>query len=539
MTARQFDFDATEAVLRVRAREPFLRCPACGADVERYLFHQRGVRFVQCQVCRLVYVNPPARWRPQYLDGAHAGRQLSAKDREHFQDELRGIIADAARTFRRRRGREPRRVLVAGRSVHGPPLAATVPTDVVRFTADELGRLVDDADIAPLVAALRDDTDVVVLNQVLEACPRALDVVERLAAGIGAHVLVVVVFSNVASLPGRVLRRYWPRSFEGKSVYYDPENLRHLMDRGGFSFVEQRGLRTPYTLSRIATRLMARARWWTAGLTALGLADITVRMPGGTYTAVFERSGQARREELLSVIVPVFNEEHYVAAVLDGLLGLELTIPVEIVVIESNSTDGTRERVASYAGRDGLRIVYEDAPRGKGAAVRRGLAEVGGSIVIIQDADFEYDLDDYSALLEPILQRRTSFVLGSRSLGLEDWKVRRFASSRGKAMLMNIAQLIFAKTFNVLYQQRVTDVNTMFKVFRRDCLEGLELRADGFSFDIELACMIVKNGYGPMEVPVNYVARSFEEGKKIRFLSEFFPSYSMFFRCRFGRSRGR
>ena len=106
-------------------------------------------------------------------------------------------------------------------------------------------------------------------------------------------------------------------------------------------------------------------------------------------------------------------------------------------------------------------------------------------------------------------------------------------------MLMNIAQLIFAKTFNVLYQQRVTDVNTMFKVFRRDCLEGLELRADGFSFDIELACMIVKNGYGPMEVPVNYVARSFEEGKKIRFLSEFFPSYSMFFRCRFGRSRGR
>ena len=107
-----------------------------------------------------------------------------------------------------------------------------MPTDVVRVhRRTSLACLVDDADIAPILAALRDDTDVVVLNQVLEACPRALDVVGQLAAGIGADVLVVVVFSNVASLPGRVLRRYWPRSFEWKSVYYDPENLRHLMDR--------------------------------------------------------------------------------------------------------------------------------------------------------------------------------------------------------------------------------------------------------------------------------------------------------------------
>ena len=94
--------------------------------------------------------------------------------------------------------------------------------------------------------------------------------------------------------------------------------------------------------------------------------------------------------------------------------------------------------------------------------------------MLIQDADFEYDLDDYDALLEPIVQRRTSFVLGSRSLGLDDWKVRRFARSRVKAFLMNVAQLVFARTFNVLYQQRVTDVNTMFKVFRRECIEGVE-----------------------------------------------------------------
>ena len=240
----------------------------------------------------------------------------------------------------------------------------------------------------------------------------------------------------------------------------------------------------------------------------------------------------------MSIVVPVFNEETYVARVLDALLAKEVSIPKEVIVVESNSTDRTREIVRSYEGTPGLRIIYEDKPRGKGSAVRRGLAEAQGSIFLIQDADFEYDLDDYDALLEPILQRRTSFVLGSRSLGLDDWKVRRYATSRLKAFLMNFAQVMFAKTFNVLYQQRTTDVNTMFKVFRRECIDGIAFRGNGFNFDIELACMIVVNGFSPMEVPVNYVARGFDEGKKINFITEFYPSYSMLYRCRFGR-RGR
>jgi hypothetical protein len=153
--------------------------------------------------------------------------------------------------------------------------------------------------------------------------------------------------------------------------------------------------------------------------------------------------------------------------------------------------------------------------------------------VLIQDADFEYDIDDYDALLEPILQRKASFVLGSRSLGLNDWKVRRFARGAAKGFALNIAQLVFARTFNALYQQHVTDVNTMFKIFRTECLEGVSLESDGFDLDIELACKLVKNGNPPMEVPVNYVARGFDEGKKIRFFRDAFPSYAAFFRYRF------
>jgi hypothetical protein len=139
------------------------------------------------------------------------------------------------------------------------------------------------------------------------------------------------------------------------------------------------------------------------------------------------------------------------------------------------------------------------------------------------------------ALIEPILQRRTSFVLGSRSLGLDDWKVRRFEGNVVKRFLLNAAQVGFAKTFNVLYQQNVTDVNTMFKVFRSECLEGLNLESDGFNLDIELACKLVKNGNAPMEVPVNYVARGFDEGKKISFVRDAFPSYAAFFKWRFKR----
>ena len=377
-------------------------------------------------------------------------------------------------------------------------------------------------------------TDVLVLNEVLEACPHSTLVMNRLTGALGDDALVAIVFSNVGSFPARVLRRHWPAFFAWKSVYFDPDNLTRLMDKVGLSLVGHERRLTPYTLAYIVERLSSK-RPVTPLLERAPLASLTLRLPAGTSLAMFEKKGEAHAPEMLSVIVPVFNEETYVARVLDALLAKEVSIPKEVIVVESNSTDRTREIVRSYEGTPGLRVIYEDKPRGKGSAVRRGLAEAHGSIFLIQDADFEYDLDDYDALLEPILQRRTSFVLGSRSLGLDDWKVRRYASSRLKAFLMNFAQVMFAKTFNVLYQQRTTDVNTMFKVFRRECIDGIDFRGNGFNFDIELACMIVVNGFSPMEVPVNYVARGFDEGKKINFITEFYPSYSMLYRCRFGR----
>jgi glycosyltransferase involved in cell wall biosynthesis len=239
------------------------------------------------------------------------------------------------------------------------------------------------------------------------------------------------------------------------------------------------------------------------------------------------------RTEKLSIILPVYNEERYVAQVIETVLAKRLRVEKEVIIVESNSKDRTREIVQTFAGRPGVKIVLEDGPQGKGHAVKTGLQAVTGTIVLIQDADFEYDVDDYDALLEPILQHKTSFVLGSRSLGLDDWKVRKFEGSPIKRLMLNGAQVAFAHTYNALYGQHITDVNTMFKVFRSECLEGLDLESDGFNLDIELACKLAANGNSPIEVPVNYVARGFAEGKKISFVRDALPSYYAFFKYRF------
>ncbi|HZX43660.1 MAG TPA: glycosyltransferase family 2 protein, partial [Myxococcaceae bacterium] len=283
----------------------------------------------------------------------------------------------------------------------------------------------------------------------------------------------------------------------------------------------------------IVSRIVAQPVLSTV-LRSTPLGDVEMPVRSGNRVAVFgRRPGEASAREKLSIVLPVYNEARYVAEVIDAVLAKPLKIDRELIIVESNSTDGTRAIVERYAGRPGVRLVFEDRPRGKGHAVRTGLAHVTGTVVLIQDADFEYDIDDYDALLEPLLQHKATFVLGSRSLGLDDWKVRKYEATPVRGLLLNFGQLVFARTYSVLYQQRVTDVNTMFKVFRAECLDGLDLESNGFELDIELACKLARNGHSPMEVPVNYVARGFAEGKKIRFWRDAVPSYASLFWHRF------
>ena len=217
----------------------------------------------------------------------------------------------------------------------------------------------------------------------------------------------------------------------------------------------------------------------------------------------------------LSVIVPVFNERATVREALDAIVAKDIAnFELEIIVIESNSTDGSREIVQYYQGHPRVQIILEEQPRGKGHAVRQGLARASGDIILIQDTDLEYNLDDYEELLSPIVTGRQTFVLGSRH-GQGGWAIRKFSDQPLHALVLNLAHWTFTLMINASLGIWLKDPFTMYKVFHRRCLEGLTFECNRFDFDWELLIKLVRKGHRPIEIPISYESRSFKEGKKI------------------------
>lgn len=225
--------------------------------------------------------------------------------------------------------------------------------------------------------------------------------------------------------------------------------------------------------------------------------------------------GDGLRRTLVSVVMPVYNEAETVTTVLDAILAYEHpTADIELVVVASRSTDGTDQLVRPYARHPRVTLIVQETPRGKGNAVREGFLHARGEIILIQDGDLEYKVSDYGALLEPILQRRTDFVLGNRHVPGEP--IREVPNRWWLSRVMNAAHWFLATLFNVTYGTRLRDPFTMYKVFRTRCIEDLEFVADRFDFDWELMGKLVRRGYRPLEVPISYQARGFHKGKKIR-----------------------
>ncbi|MGA3213471.1 MAG: glycosyltransferase family 2 protein [Terriglobales bacterium] len=246
-----------------------------------------------------------------------------------------------------------------------------------------------------------------------------------------------------------------------------------------------------------------------------GFHQILVRKHAASGIIVTAIRAEPLPRPKCSIIVAAFNENRTFPVLMDALLRKEIPgVDREIIVIESNSTDGTRDLAKQYQGRPEIKLVLQDRPRGKGHAIREGFRHATGDIVLIQDADLEYDLDDYASLLAPILSYRSLFVLGTRHGG--NWKIRHFTQQKFLAAGMNLGHAFFTGLINVLFRQNMTDPFTMFKIFRRDCLFGLEFQCNRFDFDHELVIKLIRKGCRPLEVPVNYRSRSFREGKKVR-----------------------
>jgi hypothetical protein len=228
------------------------------------------------------------------------------------------------------------------------------------------------------------------------------------------------------------------------------------------------------------------------------------------------RKNEIQTPKKLSVVMAVYNEATTARQTIDSILKKKINnVEIELIIVESNSNDGTRAIVQEYTNHERVKVILQDKACGKGNAVREGLKNISGDFVLIQDADDEYDLEDYDALIEPLMNGEATFVLGARHGG-SAWKMRQFENQRLAGHILNLGHWMFTTLINVLFMVRLRDPFTMYKVFRADCLDGLNFRCDRFDFDCELLIKLVKSGHYPIEIPVNYRSRSFKEGKKVR-----------------------
>ena len=209
------------------------------------------------------------------------------------------------------------------------------------------------------------------------------------------------------------------------------------------------------------------------------------------------------RNPLLSVVMPVFNE----AATVEDIIPRVLAVPlrIQLIVVDDCSTDGTRETLNRMRETHGFTLLLQPRNQGKGAALRRGFAEVRGDLVVIQDADLEYSPEEFPMLIELICEGRADVVYGSRFLGRH--RVFLFSHYLGNQLLTLVT--------NVLYNTMLSDMETCYKVMRTEVLRSMTLRSDGFGIEPELTAKIFKRGYRVYEVPITYGGRGYDEGKKI------------------------
>lgn len=222
----------------------------------------------------------------------------------------------------------------------------------------------------------------------------------------------------------------------------------------------------------------------------------------------------------LSIIIPVYNEEKTLKKIVKNVQNVNLNgIKKEIIIINDCSQDNSHKIISSLVKKyKNIKYFINQKNSGKGFSIRKGLNEFSGNIVVIQDADLEYDPEDFKRLLEPIINDKADVAYGSRMLGhISGFKIK--SHFYGNKFLSLLTYLIYGK--------KVTDMETCYKMMKRDVAKSLNLRANKFNIEPEITAQILKKNYRLMEIPIDYNARSFSEGKKIKWKDGFSAIYTL------------
>ncbi|MGA2278714.1 MAG: methyltransferase domain-containing protein [Verrucomicrobiota bacterium] len=500
-----------------------------------YLFSTADHRVVRCEDCGLVFLNPQP--SDDELARIYGADYFLGSDSEEGHLAAGEIKRATARFYlseiRRYRGPESGRLLEIGcgagdflvlaeaegwhvTGVEYSPIAC----EKARLRLKNGSVLCGELQSAGLAA---EQFDLCVISDVLEHVRSPLNFLREVHRVLKPDGTLFIATPSIDSWSARFLRQKWMEFKAEHLTYFDRQTVQTALFKSGFrDVIVQPGWKI-LNFDYVKKHFQRFPVPWITPVLNLAARILPKRMQlrhnriVASGIMVFSRKAGSRPQPVLSVIVPAYNEGKTFGLMMEALLRKDLPgLQMEIIVVESNSTDGTRAAALKYKNHPKVKLILEDLPRGKGQAVRMGLKVASGDYVLIQDADLEYDLEDYDALLEQLVAGRSAFVLGSRHGGHNVLKMRQFTGQLGLSLFLNLGHRFFTTLINMLFLQRLHDPFTMFKVFRRDCLSGLEFKCNRFDFDFELLIKLIRRGYRPVELPVNYRSRSFKEGKKVR-----------------------
>ncbi|MEI8396918.1 MAG: glycosyltransferase [Rhodospirillaceae bacterium] len=523
-------------------------CPVCDFQNQQYLFLNQGTPIVKCGGCGLILRNPQP--SDECLDSIYSASYFIGSDEASLRVETNrlkrltgALYLDEVEKFRRYHGdiKTGGRLLeigcglgnllleakARGYDVTGVEVSASAAATANERLGDQRVHqgTVEEIDLPPA------SFDVCILADVIEHTRDPVRFLGHIYELVRPGGVVFIAVPSLDSWSAQLMREHWVEFKAEHLFYFDRQTVQNLMFRTGFRDIElvngQKELSFDYIFNhfkRFPTPFLTPIAHALGRILPHGLRQKSLRLVASGINVLARRDTQPapdHRCHRLSIVLPVYNERGSFRQLIDAVLDVDMpSLDIDVIVVESNSTDGTREEALTYSDHPRIKVILEDRPLGKGHAVRTGLAHAIGDFILIQDADLEYDINDYGALLEPLRTYRNALVLGSRHNHEVTWKFRHFSDSVHLSTLMNVGHFFFTRLFNAIYGQRLNDPFTMYKVFRRDCLTGLALEANRFDFDWELLGKLVRRGYKPLEIPVNYCSRSFKEGKKVRFLRD-------------------